>query len=257
MRVTPVGQYAYQLSRWAVLRPVNCYLVREADGFTLIDTLVPGSALSILAVASQLGARITRIVLTHSHVNHTGSLDALRAELPDAEVLFPADESHKASEIHMLKATKAQHRTHGFFSRRKVRPDSYIRAGERIGFLAVYAAPGHTPSQIAFLDRRDQTLFAGDALSTHRGIAIAGIAWPKFSRSELEIQVLATATQTAYALRELHPARLAVGHGNVIEAPDGALENAIAQAERALPDMPFTRVVAEAERILREAAHHS
>jgi hypothetical protein len=50
---------------------------------------------------------------------------------------------------------------------------------------------------------------------------------------------------------------LAAGHGNVIEAPDSALENAIAQAKRALPDMPFTRVVAEAERILREAAHHS
>ena len=35
-----------------------------------------------------MGAPITRIVLTHAHGDHIGSLDAIAGELPDAEVLI-------------------------------------------------------------------------------------------------------------------------------------------------------------------------
>jgi glyoxylase-like metal-dependent hydrolase (beta-lactamase superfamily II) len=56
---------------------VSCYLVRENDGFTLIDTATPGSAPGIVAAARALGGPIRRIILTHGHRNHAGLLDAL------------------------------------------------------------------------------------------------------------------------------------------------------------------------------------
>ena len=69
---------------------VNAYLVAEDDGLTLVDTMIPRSEKAILAAAERLGAPIVRIALTHAHGDHIGSLDALAAALPDAEVLISA-----------------------------------------------------------------------------------------------------------------------------------------------------------------------
>ena len=54
------------------LKFVNSWLVREDDGLTLIDANIPGTAGRIVAKAQQLGAPITRIVLTHAHPDHVG-----------------------------------------------------------------------------------------------------------------------------------------------------------------------------------------
>ena len=90
MKITQVGANLIQLTRYPVLFPVNCYLVREGDGFTLIDTGLPGSTAAIMAAAQAHGAPIRRIVLTHAHMDHVASLDALHAVLPDAEILISA-----------------------------------------------------------------------------------------------------------------------------------------------------------------------
>src|SRR5436309_6962382 len=64
----------------------NCYLLCEDDGFTLIDTNMGGQAQAIMQAADKLGLPIVRIVLTHAHVDHVGSLDALHEALPDVRV---------------------------------------------------------------------------------------------------------------------------------------------------------------------------
>jgi glyoxylase-like metal-dependent hydrolase (beta-lactamase superfamily II) len=71
---------------------VNCFLVREEDGFTLVDAGLRYSARDILA-AAKFGAPIRRIVLTHAHIGHAGSLDALCNELPRVSVFIGAREA--------------------------------------------------------------------------------------------------------------------------------------------------------------------
>ena len=83
MKVTTHGDNLFQLTQ---LVAFNCYLVREDDGFTLIDTSNSGQAPSIMQAAEQLGQPIARILLTHAHVDHVGSLDALHEALPDVPV---------------------------------------------------------------------------------------------------------------------------------------------------------------------------
>ena len=90
MKITTHGEYLTQLTNWPLLFPVNVYLVREDDGLTLVDAGLGGMAPGILRAAQAFGAPIRRIVLTHAHADHVGSLDTLHAALPEAEVLMSA-----------------------------------------------------------------------------------------------------------------------------------------------------------------------
>jgi glyoxylase-like metal-dependent hydrolase (beta-lactamase superfamily II) len=224
MRPTKVGEHTTMLTRQ---RWVNCYLVREDDGLTLIDTTVGGATGAIVTAAERLGAPIVRITVTHAHGDHVGSLDALAARLPDAEVILPAREARFLRGDLSLDPNEPQKKP------RVVRSAcagaaATAAVGERIGSLELVAAPGHTPGQVAFLDTRDRTLIAGDAYVTLGGPlhTTAGPSWP-FPLPGLATWDRALALQTARDLRELEPARLAVGHGRPVEAPGGAMDRAI------------------------------
>jgi glyoxylase-like metal-dependent hydrolase (beta-lactamase superfamily II) len=71
MKQVEITSEIIQLTRLGL---VNCYLVREDDGLTLVDTMIPGSTGAILDVAHALNRRLRRIALTHVHGDHVGSL---------------------------------------------------------------------------------------------------------------------------------------------------------------------------------------
>ena len=229
MHASAYGEHLLKLTRQGL---VNCYLVSEEDGFTLIDTNFGGSAAGILAAAERAGAPIVRILLTHAHSDHVGSLDALHAALPAAEVLIGAREARLMAGDMSLDADEPQTRLRGGFPRVATQPTRTLHPGDRVGSLQAIAAPGHTPGHMAFLDPRDGTLIAGDALTTQGSMAVAGVLKWSFPFPALATWHKPTALRTARALRALEPARLAAGHGPVIERPLATLDAAIRAAER-------------------------
>ena len=234
MRVTTHGQSLTQLTRFPRLFPVNCYLVREADGLTLIDAAIPGSAQAILAAASATGLPITRIVLTHAHVDHVGALDALRTLLPAAEISISAREARFLAGDVALEPDEPQAKLRGGWQRVRTSPGRLLADGDMVGSLRVIAAPGHTPGHIALFDPRDGSLIAGDAFQTRAGLAVSGTMRLLFPFPALATWHRPTALASARRLRALEPARLAVGHGEVAEAPQASMDSVIAEAAREL-----------------------
>jgi glyoxylase-like metal-dependent hydrolase (beta-lactamase superfamily II) len=226
MKVTQHGSHLIQLTRAAT----NCYLVREADGLTLVDCSLPGSARAILAAAE--GAAIRRIVLTHAHWDHVGALAPLRRALPGAELLVGARESRFLAGDFALRPGEPRGSLRRFVYRKAdIEPARLLEPGDRVGSLEVVDAKGHTPGQIGLLDTRDGTLLCADAYLT---IGRPFVCNERVLRFPVPALVGTwhgpTAVASARALRALEPTRLASGHGRVVERPAAAMDEALARA---------------------------
>jgi glyoxylase-like metal-dependent hydrolase (beta-lactamase superfamily II) len=209
---------------------VNCCLVEEEDGLTLVDTMMPRCAKQILAAANAAGRPIVRILLTHAHGDHVGSLDPLAAELPDAEVSISARDARLLAGDNSFDPGEPEDKLRGSYPKVETRPGRTFVAGERVGSLEVVASPGHTPGHVSLLDTRDRTLYCADAFSTLGGVATSARANPRFPLPAMATWHRPTALESARALRALDPARLAPGHGKVVENPGAAMDAAIAKA---------------------------
>ena len=219
MRTTPITDNLIQLTRFGL---VNAYLVREDDGFTLIDAMIPRSGQDIIAAAQAAAAPIRRLIFTHGHTDHVGSLDELAAALPEAEVAM----GHADVQI----VTGQREKTAGGWPKLKTVIGTELNGGERIGSLEVVLSPGHTPGHVSFLDTRDRSLIAGDVFSSVGGLTVnSRLNWrfplPYFATGDKP-----TDLQSAREMRALDPTRLALGHGGVIVSPAGAMDAAIAKA---------------------------
>ena len=223
MKATRITENLVQLDR---LHFVNAYLVREPDGFTLVDTTLPRSAGALIAAARERGGAIKRIVLTHGHGDHVGSLDALREQLgTDVPVLM----GELDARIHAGERV-VEGKLRGSWPKLITRPDTLLHGGELIGSLEVIATPGHSPGHVAFLDTRDNTLIAGDTFTSYWRVEVPNRLLQGFPLAAMATQDSDLLLGSARALRARDPAILAVGHGPAAHAPAAAMEAAIARA---------------------------
>ena len=234
MTTTQITSNSYQLTRFGF---VNCYLVREDDGFTLIDTgILSSTAALLLAEAARLKMPIRRILLTHAHGDHVGSVDPLLAKLGTHETELisnerslpilqtPPDLSMRPGEA----PGKIKGGTPGILSK----PTRLLIEGDTVGSLKCIDTPGHIPGHMSFLDERDKTLFAGDALVAMGDLNVSSHApwffpFPKLVTWNAEVAIASAEKLLDYPIE-----RFACGHGPMRPGGIPALRQAIARARQ-------------------------
>jgi glyoxylase-like metal-dependent hydrolase (beta-lactamase superfamily II) len=223
MSTTQINENLIQVNRWKF---VNAFLVREDDGFTLVDTTVGGGADALIGAARTGGGEIRRIALTHGHGDHVGSLDALRDKLGDSvQVLMPDLDAriHAGEQV-------VDGKPPGGWPKLKTTPDVRLTGGERIGSLEVIPTPGHTPGHVSFLDTRDRTVIVGDTFTSIGGLAVSNHFFLKFPLAAMATWDKTKDRESAQKLRELNPSMLVVGHGPPVRDPARDMDKAIGRA---------------------------
>ncbi|MDE1160806.1 MAG: MBL fold metallo-hydrolase [Acidobacteriaceae bacterium] len=232
MKVTQISAYGFQLTKFGL---VNSYLVRESDDWTLIDTNLGGSENDILQAARSVGAKsIARILLTHAHVDHVGSTDQLILKLGAVHLAVGRREARMLpkppDQDLSLDPDEPQCPMKGGFPGIESSPTHFLSGGELYGSLRCVATPGHTTGHMSYLDERDGTLYAGDAIGTLRGrTTVSG--WAPWWFPVRATWHRPTALESVKALAELPVKTLAAGHGRLVENGAEGLREAVRAAE--------------------------
>ena len=160
------------------LRAGRVFLLADNDELTLIDTSIPNSGPKIIAQIEAAGFpvwAVRRILITHAHFDHIGSL-ALLKERTNAEVYAPAAEIgviEGREPMRTILPTLTGWRKYLQFGdtgpiKHGTAVDHALEDGERLeavwGGLEVVATPGHTPGHVSFWHPERRLLITGDAM---------------------------------------------------------------------------------------------
>lgn len=175
---------------------VNSYIIDGDEGVILVDALLPKKQDKIAAALQAIGRSledVTAIMLTHSHVDHTGSAGAIKKASGAAVYASAADAPAIAGEerppppptpvylspmrwlVNVLPPAPAAEVDHHVGESVSATLPSDLRAID---------TPGHTPGHTSYLLERDGgVLFVGDAARSKSDRIVRGY----FNRSTPDI----------------------------------------------------------------------
>ncbi|MBI4282326.1 MAG: MBL fold metallo-hydrolase [Chloroflexi bacterium] len=149
-------------------RGANVYLLVDQD-LTLVDTGYPGNGRVVVEYIESLGRRVEelkRVLITHSHPDHTGSVPELKELAPIQVLVHQADTRLDAQGRHLVSYLNVfgENPLPIPFLRRIV-ADGFLEDGQVLpilGGLRVIHTPGHTPGSICFYLESRKAIFLGD-----------------------------------------------------------------------------------------------
>ena len=146
----------------------NTYLVTSADAKTcIVIDAARGAAQALLPVIQQRGLKLTHLIITHGHWDHT--CDAYHFAQAGAEVLAHRDDEALIEQIEKFR-TRYQSMlpmlTDDDF--RSVKVTRWVQAGDVIeaaGYrFETRHVPGHCPGSILLYEAKEKIAFTGDAI---------------------------------------------------------------------------------------------
>ena len=201
------------------IKGANSYLyISDNSEISIIDAGMPGNAFKILSQISEMGIsleKIKYIILTHSDIDHTGSVADLKnatkalVAIHEKEVPYLLGEKKKKLKGMiggmiglifgiLLKMMKTQN----------IVPDITLKEGDFIGGLKVISCPGHTVGSIS-LYNTETVLFSGDAIITDKHSNIKGF-------NNIATSDTLEAVKTINKIKHLKFEVLLPGHGSPV-----------------------------------------
>ena len=161
-------QIATDVSTFTGLIAGRVYALHDTDGLTIVDASIGSAGPKILAQLAKMGYKpsdVKRILITHAHPDHVGSLPYLQKET-NAEVWCHALEKP----VIQGEASIARRPSGLRPPDTKVPPTPVHRTladGEMLpilGGLQVVHTPGHAPGHLSFFQPQRRLLIVGDVI---------------------------------------------------------------------------------------------
>lgn len=140
----------------------NCSIIicQKTQQAAVVD---PGGEVDrILAEAEKVGAKITKILLTHAHIDHAGGVAELAERLQ-----LPIEGPQKLDQF-WIDALPQQSQMFGFPEVGSFSPDRWLEDGDVVTVgeqqLQVIHTPGHTPGHVVFYHQESAMAFVGDVI---------------------------------------------------------------------------------------------
>jgi glyoxylase-like metal-dependent hydrolase (beta-lactamase superfamily II) len=159
----------HQLTLHWLCAPVAVWLVRDEEGWSLVDTGPPRYGPRIAErVENLIGEAPVRIIVTHGHVDHIGGLGYLR-ERWKVPVFAHAEEipfMRGEKRYRELRPAPMVHRVMARFAPEVAYPGLEVQSlagGDVLAGMEVVHVPGHSPGMIALWHRKERFCLAADA----------------------------------------------------------------------------------------------
>jgi hydroxyacylglutathione hydrolase len=154
----------------------NVYVIVDAGQLTLVDTGMPKNTQKILDYVHRINdqsAGISRILLTHCHVDHAVSAFELK-QLTKAKVGIHRED---ADFVSGRKSSPTPKGFNGvlframspFYRFKPVEPDVRLQENDKVGKITIIHTPGHTPGSVSLYDPDRKALFVGDTIRFVKG----------------------------------------------------------------------------------------
>jgi glyoxylase-like metal-dependent hydrolase (beta-lactamase superfamily II) len=216
---------------------VAAYVLAEGEDLTLVETGPGSTAPALRAGLGAIGYRmeqVTRIVVTHIHLDHAGAAGTLMREAPQARFhVHPLGAPHMIDPSKLIaSATRIygddMERLWGAFE--PVPPDrlAVLEDGERIRcgrrtLVAMYT-PGHAVHHVAFHDPDLGTVFTGDVA----GVRLGRVPYVRPPTPPPDIDLEAWRVSIT-RLRSASPRQLLLTHFGVFDDPEWHLDELLAR----------------------------
>lgn len=165
----------------------NCSLIwcNHTRHGALVDP--GGNAEKIKGEVAYHSVLLTKILLTHGHIDHVGAAAEL-AEHYKIPILGPEIE-----DAFLLESLPSQGTMFGFKKCKKLTPTQWLLEGDKIKIgnitLQVLHCPGHTPGHVVFINQKARIALVGDVLFK------GGIGRSDFPRSNHNALLIAIKTK--------------------------------------------------------------
>jgi glyoxylase-like metal-dependent hydrolase (beta-lactamase superfamily II) len=214
MKIEKISEHIWSLNM-RLLIPFNAWAVVDEDGVTLVDAGLPMMAGGIMQFIDSLQAGpLRRIVLTHGHSDHVGSIARIVSAAPVPVYAHAVEIPYMEGELPYPRRKKAAPSVAKGLA--LPLPENEHGNLQPIGGLTPYLTPGHSPGHVVYYHEKDEVLLAGDLFTSKRGELRRPM--PMFTGD------MAEAVRSASIVGRLQPARLEVGHGDSVFRPAEQLE---------------------------------
>lgn len=209
-----VSEHIWSLKSW-LLVSVRVWVVVGEDGVTLVDAGFPFMAKGILKFIAGLNAGpLKRILLTHGHSDHIGSVKAILAHQPVPVYAHAIELPYMEGALPYPRRKKPEFNV----ARGVASPLSESQNGALalVAGLKPYLTPGHSPGHVVYYHEQDRVLLAGDLFTSKRGEIRKPMAM--FTAD------MAEACRSGAIVKQLNPKRLEVCHGGPVFNPAGQVD---------------------------------